>query len=117
MIIPDWLPPRVEMTVCSICVRTFADVYGFTAHLQTSTLCVAMKARPTYVKSASVAPLVGIELSEYAAYADASGGANTGLYDISGFVTDMSAYPSPVNCPSCYKAFAAERSLRRSRHL
>lgn len=102
--------PVVGMATCFACSQDFADVTTFMTHLQKNTACVAWAAQPARPASTS-SPPEGVESAEYAAYTDVS--STPVIYDISGATTDMSKYPAPVNCPSCHKCFAAERSLRR----
>lgn len=113
--VPDWCP-GVEMATCGPCGRTFASVDEMSAHMKRNPLCAKLHFAPlTGGAAPSTGPAPeGVELTEFADFADASGAAQV-MYDVSGLVADLTKYPDPVFCQSCGKCFSVERSL--ARHL
>lgn len=106
------------MATCGPCGRVFGSLDEMTAHMKRNPLCAKLTFSPLTggVPASTGAAPEGVELAEYAAFPDASGGAvPTTMYDVSGLVTDLTKYPDPVFCQSCGKCFSVERSL--ARHL
>ena len=89
-----------------------------TAHMKRNPLCAKLHLAPLAggAPASTGAVPEGVELTEFAFYADASGAVSQKtMYDVSGLVTDLTKYPDPVFCQSCGKCFSVERSL--ARHL